>query len=253
MWKTLWFWKLLLGYAASIMMLTAVGTSPIGIIEFAGIQPPAPPDNAQPVTPEEYYSSNGIKAAVYAIVTGLLLVISLIGKDSSPSQARKAVAVDFVNRVATALAAIAIGYYWLASVLGTNPLPYLRAFGTISSIVLIGITIYIILFLVTVYLAFLILRWLYQNLHDRVILILHRIRRNLCFVVYRTWFALKKASKTIYNWILFTLSGTTRRLRVAVYLAWSVLRKTPRTILNRLLNTFRWIMRKPRRRTGRDR
>ena len=252
MWKTLWFWKLLLTYVASIMMLTAVGTPPIGIIEFAGIQPPAPPDNAQPVTPEEYYSSSSIKAAVYAIVTGLLLLISLIGKDSSPSQARKAVAVDIVNRAAIALAAIATGYYWLASVLGTNPLPYLRAFGTISSIVLVGITIYIILLLATVYLAFRILWWLYQSLHDRVTLLLHWIRRKLGVVVYRAWFALRKASKTIYNWILSTLPRTTRRLRVAVYLAWSVLRKTPRTILNRVLNTFHWIKQKSRRRTGGD-
>ena len=192
-------------------MATALGTSPLGIIDLAGIQLPAPPDNGQVLTPEEYYSSYAIKAAVYAIVTGLLLSANLIGKDNRPTEVRKAVVVDFCNRASIALAALGTGLYWLASVLGTNPFPYLQAFGTLSLIVLVAITVYIILGLIAAYIAFAILRWLYRTLKEPVI---------------------------------FSLQWVFGKMRTAVHLAWVTLRGTPHKIHSRTLHTYHWIRRR---------
>ena len=214
MWKILWFWKLLLTYSASMLMVTALGTSPVGIIEFAGIQPAGLPGSNQDLPLSDYYSSDSINAAMYAIVTALLLAVNLIGKDSSPSELLKAAIVDFCNRAAIALAALGTGLYWLASTLQASPLPYLQAFGTISSVVLVVVTLYIILGLFVAYVTFVILRWLYRMLKQPIILAGH--------------------------WIF-------GKVRTAMCLTWSTLRRTPRRIQNRTLFAFRWLGRKFRR------
>ena len=108
-----------------MLMVTALGTSPLGIIDLAGLQTPELPTADQNPTLEEYYSSDSINAATYAIVTALLLAVNLIGKDSRPSELRKAAIVDSCNRAAIALAALGTGLYWLASTLRANPLSIL--------------------------------------------------------------------------------------------------------------------------------
>ena len=172
MWKTIWFWKLLLTYAAVILMLTNLATSPLGIMEFAGIGLPQLPLSTLRPQPEESYSSYGVKAAIYAIVAGFLLFCLLLKPDSRTTEVRKANIVDLSTRASAASAALGCGLYWLAWELKDNPIQYLQAFGILSLIIFVAVTVYVIISLGALYLAFVSVRWVYWRIKHGALVIL---------------------------------------------------------------------------------
>ena len=179
MWKTIWFWKLLLTYATVILMLTNLAASHLGIMEFAGIEPPELPTSTSERQLEEPYSGYGIKAAIYAIVAGILLFCLLLKPDSQPTEVRKANIVDLSTRVSAAAAAVGCGLYWLGWELKANPIQYLQAFGAVSLIIFFVVTVYLIISLVALYVVFVSVRWVFWKIKHGAPVILRWMHRKL--------------------------------------------------------------------------
>ena len=169
--KTLWFWKLLLTYLASVLIFTNFVASPLDVLDFSNIELPKQLTSGPSEETGTEDPRSGIKAAVYAVIASAFLFILLIPQDIKPSERRKSVTVDFTTRVAAALAAFGAGYSWLADATEQHHIQYFQAFGSLSLLFLFAITVYIALGALLVYLIVVLVdfirRWFRGGQPDR--------------------------------------------------------------------------------------
>ena len=174
--KTFWFWKSLLTYIVSVLMLTNAVASPFDVMELYGIEIPKQLVSDSEDGSEEQVHGSGIKAAVYALVASAFLFILLIPQDTKATESGKAVVVDSTIRFAAALAAFGAGWSWLAWETKGLHIQYTQAFGTVSGLYVLGLTVAVILAVLIVCAVLILFRFATQALPVLIQLTIGKLR-----------------------------------------------------------------------------